>query len=169
MSYTHAWHRIETASGPLPPEPRDAYGRVAFDALAIIETAHRASITLADGAANAGSRPVVDEGGIWLNGAPPDHCETFAWPAAPGEPWWSDQPGHRWHDFCSTNRRPYDAVVCAILIRVGVHYGASVQISSDGGWDGTTYGDTWYPEWVSGRRIVTDLFGPDADICPLRP
>ena len=36
MGHAHYWSRIETADGPLPPEPRDAYGRLALDTLAII-------------------------------------------------------------------------------------------------------------------------------------
>lgn len=169
MSYAHYWSRVETLVGPLPPEPSDAYGRLAFDTIAIIDAAERRGIALADGAATPGSRPVVDEGGIWLNGTRPDHCETFAWPAAPGDPWWSDQPGHRWWDACTTNHRPYDAVVCAVLIRAATHYGTSVQISSDGGWDGTNDHGVWLPEWMSGRRLVTDVFGADADVCPFPP
>lgn len=167
MSYAHYWSRIEVPSERLPPEPRDAYGRLAFDTLAFIAAAERRGVMLADGAAHPGSRPVVDEGGIWLNGARPHQCEAFGWPAVPGEPWWSNQPGHRWWDACATDRRPYDAVVCAILIRAAAHYGPSVRIASDGGWDGTTNGDVWQPEWVAARRLVIAVFGSTADVCPL--
>ena len=169
MGYAHSWSRVETPDGPLPPEPRDAYGRLALDTLAVIAAAEQRGITLADGAAEPGSRPVVDEGGIWLNGTRPDHAETFAWPAHPGEPWWSDTPGHRWWDACTTNRQPYDLVVCAVLIRAGTHYGPSVRISSDGGWNGTVIDGRSRPDWVPARRLVVDLFGPDADRSPLPP
>lgn len=166
MGYSHHWSRVETPEGPLPPEPVDAYGRLALDTLAIIDAADRLGVSLADGAAMPGSRPVVDEGGIWLNGAPPDEAETFAWPAGPGEPVWTDMAGHRWWDACKTNRQPYDLVVCAVLIRAGTHYGPSVLISSDGGWDGTSYAGTWWPEWVTARHLVVELFGSDADRSP---
>lgn len=169
MGYAHYWSRVETPDGLLPPEPRDAYGHLAFDTLAIIGAAGRRGIALADGAAVPGSRPVVDEGGIWLNGVRPDHAETFAWPAIPGEPWWTDLPGHRWWDACSTNRQPYDLVVCAVLIRASAHYGPSVRLSTDGGWDGTADASAWYPEWVSARRLVIELFGAAADRSPFRP
>lgn len=169
MGYAHYWSRVETPDGPLPPEPRDAYGRLAFDALEIIDAAERRGIVLADGAAAPGSRPVVDEGGIWLNGARPDHGESFAWPAHTGEPWWADTPGHRWWDACTTNRQPYDLVVCAVLVRAGAHYGPSVRITSDGGWDGSRYPDGWWPEWVPARRLAVELFGPAADRSPFPP
>lgn len=169
MGYAHYWSRVETPDGPLPPEPPDAYGRLAFDTLAIITAAERRGTALADGAAAPGSRPVVDEGGIWLNGTRPDQAETFAWPAAPGPPWWTDMPGHRWWDACTTNRQPYDLVVCAVLIRAGVHYGPSARITSDGGWDGSTLDGRWWPEWVPARQLVAELFGPDADHCPFPP
>jgi hypothetical protein len=169
MGYAHCWSRVETTAGPLPPEPRDAYGRVAFDTLTILHAAGRCGVVLADGAATPGSRPVVDEGGIWLNGLPPDHCDAFAWPPEPGAPWWSDLPGHRWWDACSTNRRPYDLVVCSILLRAAAHYGPSVEITSDGVWDKGTLTARRWPGWVPARRLVVELFGPDADQCPFPP
>ncbi len=169
MGYAHYWSRVEKPDGPLPSEPRDAYGRLAFDTLTIIEAAEKRGIALADGGGTSGSRPVVDEGGIWFNGTRPDHAETFAWPADPGEPWWTDTPGHRWWDACKTNRQPYDVVVCSVLIRAGTHYGPSVRITSDGGWDGTVIGGRWWPEWVPARQLVTRLFGPDADRSPFPP
>ena len=169
MGYTHPWSRIETPNGPLPGEPHDAYGRLALDTLAIIHAAEQAGVALADGAARPGSQPRVTEGGIWLNGARSDHAETFVWPAQAGEPWWTETPGHRWTDACKTNRRPYDLVICAVLIRAGTHYGASVRITSDGDWHGTTIDGRWWPEWMPARQLVTRLFGPDADACPFPP
>lgn len=167
MGYAHEWYRVETPDGPLPSEPRDAYGRLAFDTLAIIAAVEQRSIALADGAATPGSRPVVDEGGIWLNGARPDDAETFAWPAQPGEPIWSDRTGHRWWDACKTNRQPYDLVVCSVLIRAGAHYGPSVRIISDGSWDQPLGDHSGVPGWAVARQLVVELFGAAADRSPL--
>lgn len=69
MGYTHYWSRVDTPEGPLPSEPHDAYGRLAFD----------------------------------------------------------------------------------------------------GRWDGTTYDGHWYPEWVAARRLISELFGADADRSPFPP
>ena len=168
MGYSHHWYRVETPAGPLPPEPPDAYGHLAFDALALIRTAAAAGIELADGTGDPATTPVVDEGGIWLNGTRPHDAETFAWPAQPGpEPWWTTQPGDRWWDACKTNREPYDAVVCAALIRAAHHYGPSIRISSDGAWSGAVRDGRHWPEWLTGRRLVVAVFGPDADTKPL--
>lgn len=167
MGYAHSWSRIETPAGPLPAEPAGAYGRLALDTLRIFAAADRAGIALADGTATPGTRPVVDEGGIWFNGARPDHCETFAWPAQPGEPWWTELPGHRWWDACKTNRQHYDTVVCAVLIRAGFHYRDSIRVSSDGAWDGSIIDGQQLPEWTAARAVVVDLFGPAADVNPL--
>jgi len=165
MGYSHYWYRIETPTGPLPPEPADAYARLAADTHTIVDAA---AVELADGAATPGSRAVIDDDGIWLNSAPPLDVETFAWPSQAGrEPWWTTRPGERWWDACKTNRQPYDLVVCAVLIRAGTHYGPSLQVSSDGAWDGSTIDGRFWPEWTAARRLVVDLFGPTADTNPL--
>lgn len=164
MGYSHYWSRGETAAGPLPSEPPVAYGRLALDTLAIISAA---GVPLANGLAEPGSAPVVDEGWIWLNGAAADHGETFAWPARIGpEPMWATTPGYRWWDVCKTQRRPYDIVVTAILIRAGHHYGSSVEIESDGSWGGAKHDATTSSDWLPARRLIVDLFGPEADRCP---
>jgi hypothetical protein len=144
MGYAHSWSRVETPDRPLPPEPRDAYGRLALDTLAVIAAAEERGIALAPGLRRDTRLP-------------------------PGDPWWSDTSGHRWWDACQTNRQPYDLVVCAVLIRAGTHYGPSVRISSDGGWDGTVIDGRRWAEWVPARRLVVELFGPGADRSPFPP
>lgn len=149
MAYVHSWHRVETPTGLLPPEPADAYGRLAFDTRVIVTSV---PITLAGGDGTTGSLPVIDEGGIWLNGVGRHAGDGFAWSARPGpDPWWTDRPGERWWDACDTCRLPYDLVVCAVLIRAAVYYGPSVGMASDGTWGS--------PGWLAARQLVTDLFG----------
>lgn len=166
MGYAHYWSRIETPSGPLPPEPDGAYGRLALDTMRIFDAAGGLGIRLAGGNGWRDSAPLVDEGGIWLNGARPDDAEPFAWPSVPLSPWWSSMPGHRWWDACATDRQPYDLIVCAILIRARAHYGESVRITSDGRWHGSDGDGRPWPEWMPARQLVIELFGADADICP---
>lgn len=168
MSYTHSWSRVETPDGTLPLEPPDAYGRLALDTLAILAAAADAGLAIGDGIGEPSSRPRVDEGGICLNGVRPDRADTLAWPAHPGEPWF-DVPGYRWWGACSTNRRAYGAVVGAVLIRASAHYGPSLRVTSEGAWNGTTLAGQWWPEWLAARRLVVEVFGPEADRSPLDP
>lgn len=51
--------------------------------------------------------------------------------------------------FCKTARKPYDLVVCAVLILAHVHLG--LQVSSDGDW-------SEQHEWVPARVLVAKLF-----------
>lgn len=156
MRRVHSWYRAETPAGPLPPEPAHAYGRLAFDAIRIVNAV---PIEIAAGDGNP-AKPPVDEGGIWLNGVGDLAGDGFAWPARPGpEPWWTDRPGARWWDACDTHGLPYDIVVCAVLIRAIVHYGASVRVSSDAEWDS--------PGWLAARQLVADLFGVSPTVNPL--
>lgn len=50
-------------------------------------------------------------------------------------------------NFCKTNRKPYDAVVTAILTLLRYTY-PSFALSSDGSWG----------EWDEGRELFTDVF-----------
>jgi hypothetical protein len=146
MAYAHDWSRVETPAGPLPSEPRDAYGRLTLDTLAIVGAGVRP--------AEAPSPWVAADGGRGRDLAqrhPTGSRETFAWPAHPGEPWWTDTPGHRWWDACTTNRQPYDLILCSVLIRVGTHYRPTVRISSDGGWGRVVIDGRWWPEWIPAR------------------
>jgi hypothetical protein len=167
VSYTHTWQRIETPAGWLPPEPHHAYGQLALDAMRLAEEARRRGIPLGNGRAEPGTRPEVSEGEIRFNGSPDQHAASFVWPARPALNR-DYPPGHRGLDFCDTNYQPYDALVCAVLIRAHVHYGASLVIGSDGEWDGTSQGGIFYPEWLAGRDLVHAVCGPEGAPCPLR-
>lgn len=50
---------------------------------------------------------------------------------------------------CKTARKPYDIVVCAVLILA--HYHLGLTVSSDGEWDGET-------EWKPARKLIMELF-----------
>lgn len=49
--------------------------------------------------------------------------------------------------FCKTARKPYDAVVCAVLILAKAYFGKNIEISSDGDW----------AEWQEGKDLLVEL------------
>lgn len=111
MGYTHYFETIK----PLTPE-------FVEDVKRIVATAEAGDIIIRgwDGT----GEPELSTEGIILNGdANTDHdYETFMLKADEG------------FNFCKTARRPYDAVVGAILIRLK-KYQPSAMIDSDGVWD----------------------------------
>jgi hypothetical protein len=148
MGYTHYWELNDA-------KPDDAFARLLFDTKVIIDEAGQRGIKIADGVGTPGTKPELSEGRIIFNGEQPDDYETF----------FLTQKGcgcdvkYHHFNFCKTAHRPYDAVVCAVLIRAKVHYGAGIQVSSDGDWD---------PDWVEAAKLCIDLFG-EAVSSPLVP
>ncbi|KAH8742958.1 hypothetical protein F5883DRAFT_623665 [Diaporthe sp. PMI_573] len=61
--------------------------------------------------------------GIELNGLGDDGCEPFQFT-------YDDSEGE-----CKTDRKPYDIVVCAVLLRAKYLAPDAVEVSSDGDWD----------------------------------
>lgn len=124
MGYTHYVERPVTNSGT--PE---MFGRLALDAKTICG---QSGVPLAgwDGT----GEPEFTESYFRFNGkGDTDSYETFSWQAVP------EQKEHRrgqpmTSDFCKTEHKPYDAVICAILIRAKMIYGDLVDIYSDGDW-----------------------------------
>lgn len=107
------------------------------------------------------------EGRLALNGYRDDGCETFSLDFyAPRPPRENDDPyvgfnyeryikkNRRVWEFCKTNRRDYDSVVTAILLRAFDIF-PKMDIRSDGTWE----------EWVKGRDLYFTVFGQEA-ICP---
>jgi len=77
---------------------------------------------------------------IRLNGVGDGACETFRLARAVS--------GYEW---CKTDRRPYDAVVTAVLVLAQAHALGWLAITSDG-----TPAD-----WEPGLRLLGEAFGPD--------
>jgi len=150
MGYSHYWYRSRSV-----PEPPDAYARFAMGAKRIIEQAQSSGIALAgwDGGEQQ-PRPEMTEGYIRLNGCGDEAHETFTWCAEipPVDESWSNDPDEDF-DFCKTAMKPYDAVVCALLILAKSVYGPGVRISSDGEWNG------W--EWLGARILYTDAMNEE--------
>lgn len=89
------------------------------DVKKIIEVANGSGIDLANGSGFDGTKPIVEKEIISLNGMEPEDYETFY------------LGGKKGFCFCKTARRPYDAVVKAILILAEKH-GIVSDFSFDG-------------------------------------
>lgn len=134
MGYTHYWDVSE--------ESEKSFAFLLADTKSIIDAVKgNGGIKIVDGMGAAGSHPSLDEGLIVFNGEEPEDYETFYF-AKDG----------RGFQFCKTGNRPYDAVVCAVLIRAKVHYGDGISVSSDGDWG-------VQDEWFQGELICRELFG----------
>lgn len=154
MGYTHYWTRHREV-----PVPAEAFGRFAMDAKAVVTAAGNRGIEIAgwDGE----GEPEFTEGYVRLNGRGEDAHETFVWHAeCPENPSYRADDPDFW-DFTKTARKPYDAVVCALLLRLKHYYGDYVSVESDGLWDDPG----GWGEWVEGRALYSEVFGEDAE-CP---
>lgn len=175
MGYTHYWYRTTAA------EPKEAFGHFALDAVKIVFEATEAKIDVA-GPDGTGA-PVLAEGLISLNGREgrtsfgtleafagqldetDGSHETFYWPAINEEGLRTagrsfGKEGEQFY-FCKTARKPYDAVVCALLIAAKDAYGDSIRVSSDGSWGGVP-DVTWGAEWRAGRELYMKALGQEA-------
>jgi len=110
----------------------ETLGKTLLDAKAILKYA-KANGPVIAGPDGTGA-PVLEEGLLLLNGHGDDDCETFLLDSREGR------------TLCKTGSRPYDSVVTAILIRLGLHGG---EVSSDGNWD----------DWANGRAICEAIWG----------
>lgn len=148
MGYTHYWYRD-------PDEPREAYGNLRDDARKLYKVAASRGIELAGW--NGWGFPVAKVELISFNGADPQDYESFTFPPVPdGFVVESDDGRKRHFDSTKTGYRPYDAVVCALLIRAKLHYGDSLEVSSDGDWT----------DWLeSARDLYLETFSVEPE-CP---
>lgn len=90
---------------------------------------------------------------IFFNGHSPDDFETFVLTRNPKSRSF-DGEGEAF-DCCKTGHRPYDVVVCAVLLAVKDRLGAAFKIESDGG----------VSDWEDALRLATNAL--DRDL-PLR-
>jgi len=154
MGYTHYHTRNARAKGSAY-----MFGKLALDAKAIIAEAQKQGIAIRGYDGNG--EPEYNEAYFRFNGdASEGHdYETFAWEALPEQPDWQrkhyaaeGRNPHQIFDFCKTAHKPYDAVVCAVLIRAKVIYGNLVEVRSDGDWT----------DWQAGRTLYETVFGEQA-------
>jgi hypothetical protein len=150
MGYCHYWAFDPDAAGV-----DEGFARTAADAARIIPAA---GIPLASDPEKPSEPPEVTAEVIWLNGIGEDGHEAFVLtrdPARDGAGFGArrEEQGH-WWAFCKTNWKPYDLVVCAILIRAHQHLPDAFVFNSDGDWEDEC--------WRAARDLTARDFGTDA-------
>ena len=120
MGYTHYWNGTRAFT-------KHEWAEITLAANRILATTR---VPLED-------REINDQH-INLNGVGEDGHETFRLTRHPDD-----------FDFCKTARKPYDAVVTAILIAAARHGKDAIQVSSDGS----------PKEWKPGLTLVTAACG----------
>lgn len=154
MGYSHYF-----AYDPNAPEFTDGMAALAVDAQLIVATAAKAGVEVSGANEGPAIPPFLDPTGFFFNGVEPDAHETFHFSANPrpddfarvGSGMKRNGP-FVWRS-CKTARKPYDLVVCAILLRARQLMPTSFAIGSDGDWN---------DEWMKARGLMAMLFGGDA-------
>lgn len=111
MGYTHYWRRPKR----IPFAKWDAFIR---DAKKIVETN---IIPLVFEYDEPERGPEVGPNRVRFNGVGEDGHETFLLD-------WDEND----FAYCKTANKPYDLIVCALLIAASYHFGKLIEISSDG-------------------------------------
>lgn len=143
MGYTHYFDAKRNTPNS---EWELAFPQIVADAKLIVAAAASHGIKIAGGQGDG--EPTIGPDYIWLNGEGDESHETFVLKRGQVE---------SWDTFCKTARKPYDAVVCAILIRAATHAPNSFAVQSDGRWDNE--------EWQTARKLVESIFAePPAQI-----
>lgn len=138
MGYSHYWSHDENL------DRRKLFAAME-DVQKIVEAAQVKGIGLAG--PHGDGEPMVSEG-IALNGVAEEGHESFVFPNNPSDPFITKSNGRLWA-FCKTARKPYDLVVCAILLVLKHHLGKQIRIASDG--------DRTEDEWLPAERLVKDV------------
>lgn len=113
---------------------------------------------LAIAGADGAGEPTADAMIIMFNGAAPLAGETFLLVRLSqlyhdAYDW--DPEENAWFNFCKTGRRPYDLVVCALLLAMTAIAPDAIQVSSDGDMQGL--------DWLPARNYLKMLEGTKED------
>lgn len=145
IGYTHYWSQRQ-------PEITDGQWRaIRDDARKLIE-ASPAPIGDAFGESPAW---IIDSEKIVFNGMGADSHETFVLHRRGQDHFesWMDRSRNPWgFMFCKTARKPYDAVVCGVLMSAYRHAPGWQRITSDGYADETI--------WIDAHQFTTRVLGP---------
>lgn len=166
MGYTHYW---TVRPDRVTPEQ---FLRLAMDCRRLFDAAISSGIELSGWSGDPVTRPELSEGSIVFNGRQPDDYETFVLDVTPLVDPGPDAPdyerfryernlsiGGRW-ECCKTARRPYDAVVAAVLIRAAELLQEAITVTSDGNFDDPF--DENYSTWARARSLYEAVFGGTA-------
>lgn len=146
MGYTHYWRT--------PKElPADKFAAIVADAQKIFIACEQQGITLAGGLGKG--EPEANEERIWFNGSKingEDHETFYLYQRFPTEDlhWCRPDKNGRYFSFCKTTRKPYDIVVCAVLMAVKDHLQQTIIVKSDGDLS---------REWIPAFALYEKLFG----------
>lgn len=156
--YRHHW-----VYRPGHPDYAHAWPVILADSRRMIEAVRRAGIVIAG--PDGYRRPLLDtREGLALNG---DATSDLA-----GEPFHLPAPLPLAPDRqavtvgCTTNRKPYDLAVSAILLRCTLLLPQTFAVASDGAWDAEwAHGAT--PGTTAPRLVIADLFDVRPPASPL--
>lgn len=140
MGYTHYWDVKR-------PIGKRAWDMICRDARQLF---HATDIPLVGYEEEPASDPVVTRDMIRFNGVGDDEYESFVL-----------VPDHDESPFCKTARKPYDLIVCAVLIVADHHAPFSIEVTSDGGMEGTVddYAGPHDSEWDDALAFVHKVLG----------
>lgn len=148
MGYTHYYSRSYTESNGTAE-----YAKFREGAERIILEGVASGIKIADAFGEKLGRWENTDDRVALNGHGDDSHETFAWESkTPPTIQSAIDNKPMFFNFCKTARKPYDAVVVALLLLLKDVYGDAVDVSSDGSWS----------EWQDGRDLYAKVFGVEA-------
>jgi hypothetical protein len=138
MGYTHYFSRNSYSNNPV------LFAEFARGARKIIAFAvgKDEGIKLTDGTGAINYDRAVGSDEVWFNGVGDEAHEAFNWEAV----------GNGFN-FVKTARKPYDAVVTAVLIHLKDVYRDAVEISSDGDWSEWSAGVTIYEKALNKKAV----------------
>jgi hypothetical protein len=127
MGYTHYWEKKESVTA-------EKFAEFTENVKSILQTADDAGIPISgfDGVGSA----FVSDNEVAFNGFSGYGHESFNLLL-------EDVDG-----FCKTAGKPYDSVVCAVLMLLKVTFGNAYVVTSDGNWS----------DWSEGRVLYTETF-----------
>ena len=135
MGYTHYWEQKR------PYHPM-AWATLVTDVNKILvrkmPLVNGRPLALAGSFGEAGSLPQLDANMIAFNGLAPEDYETFLL---------EREPEHG-GGFCKTGRRPYDIMVCLVLLIAYDYAPQYIEVSSDG----------TYEDWEPAVTLFTQLY-----------
>lgn len=141
MGYTHYWSTEAS--------------EISNEALEQVEETLRIYSDIVQLEFNNSSPPIVEKDEIIFNGIGNDGHETFYFEEG--------------SDFCKTNRKPYDIVVCEVLLILKHYFGNEMNVSSDGFWvskEGIAR-EELDGNWNKALDNVRERFGLEFELLPI--
>lgn len=143
MGYTHYWYRPATLDA-------EKFTKFSKDCQELSRTWGAPLALYGD---DPETDPQFDSDAVIFNGVGDEGCEPFVMDRQFNlREFFQTNDAGRYFKFCKTRLEPYDALVTACLLAFKHHFGASVDVASDGDWK----------DWQNGWRLYSTTF-PDRD------